>query len=94
LEKEVLAHRFGALSSSRDESNFLGWLVGTLGVKRVIEVGVFLGATTLAIAQVRNESDKERRREGSILGWLVEVGSEKGNRSGCFLRYEMSESTS
>eukprot|EP00026_Physarum_polycephalum_P016801 Phypoly_transcript_17804.p1 GENE.Phypoly_transcript_17804~~Phypoly_transcript_17804.p1 ORF type:complete len:259 (+),score=45.39 Phypoly_transcript_17804:78-779(+) len=51
LEKEVLAHRFGALSSSRDGSHFLGWLVGTLGVKKVIEVGVFLGATTLAIAQ-------------------------------------------
>lgn len=33
-----------------DQGNFLTWLVGTLGVKRAVEVGVFTGYSSTAIA--------------------------------------------
>jgi len=39
------------MSSSPDESQFLAWLIKLTGAKKIIEVGVFVGATTLAIAE-------------------------------------------
>lgn len=38
------------MMASADEYQFLGWLCGTLGVRRAVEVGVFRGVTTLAMA--------------------------------------------
>ncbi|KAL7696396.1 O-methyltransferase family protein [Lotmaria passim] len=38
------------MMASADEYQFLGWLCETLGVKRAVEVGVFRGVTTLAMA--------------------------------------------
>lgn len=45
---ETLDH--AGMMASPDEYQFLGWLCETLGVKRVVEVGVFRGVSTLAIA--------------------------------------------
>ena len=39
------------MMGSPDESAFLRWLLQTLGAKRVIEVGVFRGTTTLQLAK-------------------------------------------
>ena len=38
-----------------DEGNFLSWLVGTLGVRRAIELGTFTGYSALAVAQVTHQ---------------------------------------
>jgi predicted O-methyltransferase YrrM len=38
------------MMASADEYQFLGWLCETLGVRRAVEVGVFRGVTTLAMA--------------------------------------------
>ncbi len=48
----MVEHVYGNMSTARDESQFLAWLLKLIGGKKVIEVGVFLGATTLTIAQV------------------------------------------
>lgn len=40
------------MSGEPNEAQFLAWLIKLIGAKKVVEVGVFLGATTLAIAQV------------------------------------------
>lgn len=58
LAKAVSEHPRGIMAATRDESNFLAWLAALLGAKKVIEVGVFLGATTLAIAQALPEDGK------------------------------------
>jgi len=50
LRQAVQNHRLGIMSASPDESQYLGWLAKLIGAKKVIEVGVFLGATTLSIA--------------------------------------------
>jgi len=51
LRVVVNSHPAGGMSASPDESQYLAWMVKLIGAKRVIEVGVFLGATTLAIAE-------------------------------------------
>jgi len=51
LQKVVEEHPIGIMSGARDESQFLAWLVSLIKAKKVIEIGVFLGSTTLAIAQ-------------------------------------------
>jgi len=58
LHNIVQQHARGYLCSARSESQFLAWLVAFGKGKKVIEVGVFLGATTLAIAQVLPEDGK------------------------------------
>eukprot|EP00026_Physarum_polycephalum_P006430 Phypoly_transcript_06472.p1 GENE.Phypoly_transcript_06472~~Phypoly_transcript_06472.p1 ORF type:complete len:230 (+),score=36.71 Phypoly_transcript_06472:997-1686(+) len=58
LHKVIVEHPRGVMSSTRTESQFLAWMVKLTGAKRVIEVGVFLGATTLAIAQALPENGK------------------------------------
>jgi len=58
LWQEVLKHKQGIMASSPDESQFLGWLVSTIGAKKIIEVGVFMGSTTLALGlAVSNVAD-------------------------------------
>jgi predicted O-methyltransferase YrrM len=46
IDKESEARMSGA----PDEAAFFGWLIGLTGAKKVLEVGVFRGATTLAMA--------------------------------------------
>jgi len=58
LARAVQESPVGIMSSTRDESNFLAWLAALIGARKVIEVGVFLGATTLAIAQALPEDGK------------------------------------
>jgi len=50
LWEEVMVHPQGRMSSTPDESQFLGWLCQTMNANKVIEVGVFMGSTTLALA--------------------------------------------
>ena len=47
IEKSTRAGMMGA----PDEAAFLAWLCGLIGAKKVIEVGVFRGSTTLALAR-------------------------------------------
>lgn len=51
LAREVEKHAWGMMSGSPDEARFLAWLVETLGIRKVVEVGVFMGYTTLTLAQ-------------------------------------------
>eukprot|EP01065_Artemidia_motanka_P034296 TRINITY_DN415_c0_g1_i1.p1 TRINITY_DN415_c0_g1~~TRINITY_DN415_c0_g1_i1.p1 ORF type:complete len:261 (+),score=116.82 TRINITY_DN415_c0_g1_i1:102-785(+) len=54
----VEKHGRGVMSAAPDESMFLSWLVKTSRFKRVIEVGTFLGYTTMAVAQALPEDGK------------------------------------
>jgi len=54
----VESHSRAVMSASPDESVFLRWLVSAMGFERVIEVGTFLGYTTLAIAEVLPEKGR------------------------------------
>jgi len=49
--EEVQASERAQLAGSRDEAQFLAFLVQLLGFRRVLEVGVFMGSTALALAQ-------------------------------------------
>ena len=49
-EEIIVPHPKANYSSTPDESQFLAFLVETLNAKRVIEVGVFMGYTTLTLA--------------------------------------------
>lgn len=40
-----------------EQGAFLAWLVGTLGARRVIEVGVFTGYSSIAMALAMNSQD-------------------------------------
>jgi len=51
LQKAVAQHPLGIMASSIDESQFLAWIIHTTQAKRVVEVGVFMGSSTLAMAQ-------------------------------------------
>lgn len=39
------------MMTAPEQSRFLAWLAGTLGSKRVVEIGVFTGYTTLLLAE-------------------------------------------
>jgi len=52
LQTAISEHEWGRMASSIDESQFLAWLIKTTHSKRIVEVGVFMGSTTLAIGQV------------------------------------------
>ncbi|EOD35395.1 family 3 O-methyltransferase [Emiliania huxleyi CCMP1516] len=54
VEREPRARMMG----SPDEAHFLGWLVELMGAKRVLEVGVFRGSTTLALASALPQEGK------------------------------------
>jgi len=58
LYEEVKVHPRGEMCASPDESQFLAWLTKLIGAKKVIEVGVFLGYTTLAIAEALPKDGK------------------------------------
>lgn len=58
--------------SSGDEIQFFAWFVGTLGARRVIEVGVFRGVTTLALARAVGPGGIVRALD--ITEEFVEVG--------------------
>eukprot|EP00386_Alphamonas_edax_P006768 GDKI01021768.1.p1 GENE.GDKI01021768.1~~GDKI01021768.1.p1 ORF type:complete len:230 (-),score=75.78 GDKI01021768.1:586-1275(-) len=50
LRHEIAKQQYSAMMGAPDEAQFLGWLIGLTGAKKVIEVGVFRGSTTLAMA--------------------------------------------
>ena len=50
-----------------DEGHFLGWLVGTLGVKKALEVGTSTGYSALATAQVCSTSSNFYSRTPMLL---------------------------
>lgn len=51
LRLRTAEHEFGEMITTPEQSQFLAWLVRMLGARRIIEVGVFTGYTTLAMAQ-------------------------------------------
>eukprot|EP00397_Hematodinium_sp_SG-2012_P041882 GEMP01046226.1.p1 GENE.GEMP01046226.1~~GEMP01046226.1.p1 ORF type:complete len:227 (+),score=58.92 GEMP01046226.1:38-718(+) len=51
-------HADGLMTGSADEAKFLSLVCQMIGAKKVIEVGTFLGTTTLAIAQNLPEGGK------------------------------------
>jgi predicted O-methyltransferase YrrM len=44
------------MSCTPDESLFLAWLADTLNSKKAIEVGVFMGMTTMSLAKVMKKN--------------------------------------
>ena len=48
--EQIEKHPQGRLSTAPDQTEFLCWLANSLQVQTVVEVGVFLGYTTLALA--------------------------------------------
>jgi len=51
LFNAIRLHPHARLSSAPDESQFLGNLAHFIGAKRIIEVGVYMGFTTLSLAK-------------------------------------------
>eukprot|EP01063_Lacrimia_lanifica_P034493 TRINITY_DN638_c0_g1_i1.p1 TRINITY_DN638_c0_g1~~TRINITY_DN638_c0_g1_i1.p1 ORF type:complete len:227 (+),score=71.19 TRINITY_DN638_c0_g1_i1:44-724(+) len=58
LREKIVREERSMMMGSPDEAQFLGWLLGLVGAKKVIEVGVFRGSTTLAMAQQLPEDGK------------------------------------
>jgi predicted O-methyltransferase YrrM len=56
--KRVLQHSFSRMSGTLEEANFIGLLCKLAGYTRVVEVGTFLGLTTLIVAEVLGEAGK------------------------------------
>lgn len=50
LRDEVTKLDRPIMMGAPDEAQFLAWLAATMGAKKILEVGVFRGTTTLAIA--------------------------------------------
>ncbi len=50
-EKTQREHPYKEMQVTPDQGAFLQWLIKTLGVKNIIEVGVFTGYSTLTMAQ-------------------------------------------
>lgn len=50
LRNAIVREERSGMMGAPDEAQFLGWLGATLNAKKVIEVGVFRGSTTLALA--------------------------------------------
>lgn len=51
LHEDIAKEERPQMMGAPDEAQFLAWLCALIGAKRVVEVGVFRGSTTLAIAQ-------------------------------------------
>lgn len=49
-EQVVTPHASAQMAGSLDEGQFLQWLATTVNAKTIVEVGVFVGSTTLALA--------------------------------------------
>ena len=58
LRKEVELSTWAVAAGAPDQASFLAWLIQLMGAKRVIEVGVFRGSTTLAIAEALPENGR------------------------------------
>ena len=50
LRDDIARMDRSVMMGAPDEAQFLGWLAASIGAKRCIEVGVFRGSTTLALA--------------------------------------------
>jgi len=50
LRAETAQHPMGQMQISSDQGQFLAWLVQLMGARRTLEVGVFTGYSTLAVA--------------------------------------------
>mmetsp|Transcript_164 Transcript_164/g.441 ORF Transcript_164/g.441 Transcript_164/m.441 type:complete len:232 (-) Transcript_164:142-837(-) len=50
MMKEIEAMDRAMMIGAPEEAQFLGWLLQTMGAKKVLEVGVFRGSTTLKMA--------------------------------------------
>jgi predicted O-methyltransferase YrrM len=50
LRNDIATRERSRMMGSPDEAQFLGWLAALVGAKKVVEVGVFRGSTTLALA--------------------------------------------
>jgi len=58
LQKETEKHQRGGMASAPDEIQFLCLLARLIGAKKILEVGVFLGSTSLALAQATDADTK------------------------------------
>lgn len=58
LRQETAAMPRGTMITTPDQANFLAFLVGLMQAKQVIEVGVFTGYATLAMAQALPEGGR------------------------------------
>lgn len=58
LMKEIEVSERAAMAGAPEEAQFLQFLVEVMGAKKVLEVGVFRGSTTLALAQAVGEGGK------------------------------------
>jgi predicted O-methyltransferase YrrM len=58
LREEVEKREHAIMMGSPDEATFFSWLIPALGIKKAIEIGVFRGSTTLAIALALPEDGK------------------------------------
>lgn len=54
LYNEVKKHVHGGMAGSVDDAQYIRWLLETMNAITVIEVGVFLGSTTLSIALAKS----------------------------------------
>ena len=52
LAQVVVEHPLGFMQTPPEQMQFLAWLAGVLGVRRYLELGVFMGYSTLAMAEV------------------------------------------
>ncbi len=83
-----------------EQGRFLAWLLETLGARKVIEVGVFTGYSSLAMALVRACFTSETRRLGTFPAQAINPAScfDKGSalfqalpEDGCLVACEKDE---
>lgn len=67
LWQVVQKHRNAVASSPPEQAQFLAWLIRTLQAKKVVEIGVFLGYSTLSMAQALPN-------EGKL--WALDISEE------------------
>lgn len=58
LRDETEKREWAIMMGSPDEAQFFSWLIPAMGIKKVIEVGVFRGTTSLALALALPEDGK------------------------------------
>ncbi len=52
LRSQIVKLDRAIMMGAPDEAQFIGWIAETINATRVIEVGVFRGSTTLALANL------------------------------------------
>ena len=71
------------MMGSPDEAQFLAWLVRTMKLSKIIEVGVFRGTTTLALALALKDNGSNGRLVGfDISSDFAEVGKAAWKEAG------------